>query len=97
MNEGFEVNKVDGKELAEQMVNDIREGRHVELLICVGKDSTDPICLFKAGKDLFKEIGILYACLEETKKTIERKYPASVLYAKECLELNGSTEIDVNK
>ncbi len=45
----------------------------------------------------FKEMGVLYNCLDEVKKTIESRYPASVLYAENFLELDGSTEIDLNK
>lgn len=94
MNEDFEVDK---RELAQQMIDEIRKGKHTEVLILVGKDSTEPMCIFSGAKDLFREIGVLYNCLDELKKTIESRYPASVLYAKNFLELEDSTEIDINK
>lgn len=93
----MEVDDVNKKELAKQIIEETLKGNHVKLEIIVGENSTDPICLFASKGNTFKEIGLLYNCLEEMKKTIESRYPASVLYAKNFLELKGSTEIDLNK
>lgn len=95
MNKDYE--KIDKKELAKQMIEETLKGNHVMLQIVLGEGSTDPICLMATKGATFKEIGVLYNCLEEMKKTIKNRYPASVLYAKEFLEIDGKTEIDLNK
>lgn len=93
----MEVDDVNKKELAKQMREEILKREHVKIEILVGKDSTDPMCLFINKGTSFREIGLAYNCLGEMKKTIEQKFPASVLYAKEFVELEERTEIDVNK
>lgn len=91
-----EFEKIDKRELMKQVEEEILKGKHVELKILIGEGSLDPVSFF-TNTATFKEIGILYACLEETKKLIEKRHPASVLYAKTFLNLEGNTEIDINK
>ena len=94
----MKVDDVNKKELAKQMIEEALKGNHVKAEIIVGEGSTDdPICLMATKGATFKEMGLLYNCLEEIKKTIKKNYPASVLYAKEFLEFDGKTEIDLNK
>lgn len=93
----MEVDDVNKKELAKQMIEEALKGNHVRAEIIVGEGSTDPICLMATKGATFKEMGLLYNCLEEMKKTIKKNYPASVLYAKAFLELDGSTEIEIGK
>ena len=97
MNEQYEIAKIDKKEMVKQIEEDYLKGDYTELKIIVAEGSKDPICSLVNHGSTYKELGILYMCLEETKKTIENRYPLAVKFAKECLNLEGRTEIDVNK
>lgn len=75
----MEVDDVNKKELAKQIIEETLKGNHVKLEIIVGEGSLDPICLMATKGVSFKEMGVLYNCLDEVKKTIESRYPTSVL------------------
>ena len=87
--------EIDKKELVKQMQKDILKGNHVELRIIVGEDSNDPMVIFNNKGTSYREVGLVYLALEETKKVMEKRYPLEVRFAKEKLNLEGSTEIEM--
>jgi hypothetical protein len=97
MSEDFEIDKVDKKELAKQLEEKILKGEHTELRILIGTGDEDPICSLINKGSTYRELGMLYKCLEQVRNMIKSRYPMAVMYAQECLEFNGRTEIDMNK
>lgn len=97
MNEQYEMAEIDKKEMVKQIEENYLKGNHTELKIIIAEGSKDPICSLVNQGTTYKEVALLYLCLDETKKTIENRYPLAVKFAKECLNLEGRTEIDMNK
>lgn len=90
MEEEIKINK---EELYKQMKEDLLKDGCAKVEIIVGKIPKQPLCDVSINGVTYKEIGLLYASLEEVKKTIAEKYPLAILWAKECLEINGETTI----
>ena len=85
-----EIERIDGKELAKQIEEEIQEGDYVEVGIIVGKGKY-PLCKFEREGVGKKEIGKLYKCLDNVKEMIEKRYPEAVEYAEEELRLTSET------